>query len=339
MSSFDLDAVLNANTGVVAGSIPQVVLKSLDSATEELHEAVFFVKPEIASESSVDLKAVLRLINEQFRKFQIEIGAIRVLGSRYLKKHNVIGEHYGVINAISRKGTEALSAEVDNELKKQFEAEISAGALILGGQQFLNRYGSFTAGALAVMWDALNHQSKKIAPGTYALAINVFSERVILLNGFHPYQLEHFNADGRSIIVFVVRSAQDWSDLRDAVIGDTDPTRAKPGSLRQIFGQQKQELGIPVINKGLNGVHLSAGPLEGMVEVVRFFSDHEKAHTISPLGLAFGRALTIAGVSEEEIFHLMTNPELVHNGKRISAFDLTEKMNASTAAATLRAVL
>lgn len=49
------------------------------------------------------------------------------------------------------------------------------------------------------------------------------------------------------------------------------------GSVRRLFLQKKAELGFTDVSKGSNGVHMSAGPLEGMVEFIRFFSDHENS--------------------------------------------------------------
>ncbi len=265
----------------------------------------------------------------------MKLAAVLVLGSRYLAEYNIIGQHYGVINAISREGINALTNDVRLKLQSEFPDEIRAGATVLGGHQFLSRYPFFTPAALSVLWDALNSGSRRLAPGTYALPINVWSDKNIVLNGFHPHQLDHFQAPNRTIIAFAIRSATPWHTLRDKLVGDTDPTRAEAGSIRQILLERRARLQIPIINKGLNGVHLSAGPLEGMVEIIRFCSDYTSGQIIAPAQTAFGRALLAAGTPDSRIIQLASNPHLTVEGRSGSAFDLTEKLDAVDAASLL----
>jgi len=88
--------------------------------------------------------------------------------------------------------------------------------------------------------------------------------------------------------------------------------------------------------KGANGVHMSAGPLEGMVELQRFFSSADSRLSFS--NLSFGAALAAQGLSEEQIANLATNPDVSHEGKNISVFDLTEEKDAAESAALLKSV-
>jgi len=69
---------------------------------------------------------------------------------------------------------------------------------------------------------------------------------------------------------------------------------------------------------------MSAGPLEGMVEVQRFFG-------VKLENTAFGQALKKAGFTHEQIEQLAKNPTLDHSGKRVSAFDLTEEKDTAEA--------
>jgi hypothetical protein len=339
MLQFDSEQVVQANAAAISGRNAETTLQKYDSTGSEAHEAVFFLKPELTSEPGVDLRAVLELVNDQLGRFSVRVGGIRVLGSQYLRQYNIIDQHYGVINAISRKGPTALSPAVFDQLEKSFVTEISSGATVLGGHQFLERYRFFSPASLAVLWDALNSQSRKLAPGTYALPINVWSDQNIVLNGFHPHQLEHFNAANRSIIVMALRCETAWTALRDMMIGDTDPARAERGSLRQVFAQRQEDLNIPLVNKGQNGVHLSAGPLEGMVEVMRFFSENADGKELITTDTSFGRRLHASGFSEVEIDRLASNQVLEMGGRTTSAFDLTEKMDAHAAVTTLTAAV
>lgn len=98
---------------------------------------------------------------------------------------------------------------------------------------------------------------------------------------------------------------------------------------------QKAELGLGDVDKGTNGVHASAGPLEGMVELQRFFSDHEAGTTLGYDHTAFGKLLISKGLSLEQVQKLAHNPDLDQEGKKVSAFDATEEKNAAESAVIL----
>jgi hypothetical protein len=336
MRSIDVATVVSANQSIITGQRAKIVLAEFQPAEAFLHEAIFFIKPEISASSGVQLSKILDLIAHKFQDFSVELCGLSVLGSSYLRKYNLIGQHYRVINSISQKGIAALTPAVLSDIKLFFAKEFERGATILGGHQFLDAYPFFSPRALSVLWDALESTSRKFAPGTYGLAVNVESQPRIILNGFHPYQLDHFNADRRSIIVMVVRSSVHWATLRDALIGDTNPLKAKPESLRRMLLEKQVEFRIPIVNKGSNGIHLSAGPLEGMVEVIRFCSDHSSARLLGPSDTCFGRMLLAAGLKVAEIEELIGNPEVSVKGKSLSVFDATENMDAAAAVKAIK---
>ena len=94
-------------------------------------------------------------------------------------------------------------------------------------------------------------------------------------------------------------------------------------------------LGLPDVSQGANGIHLSAGPLEGMVEVQRFFTDHEAGRDVALADTVFGRRLAGSGLAEEQVRELAGNPNLTTEGREVSAFDLTEEVDAVEAAGQL----
>lgn len=294
-------------------------------------EAVFFFKPEIATLSEDGLVRAFEIIDGELSAHGVEVTNIGVLGYSYLNEHNVMGEHYGVINKISTHGANVLSSEATSKIRELGWAEEK----VFGGHQFLEAFPQFTAVSLSVLWDNLNQTSERLAPGTYAMRVQVLDEYVVLLNGFHPYQLEHFTSEGRAIVVAILRSNTSWGELRDHMIGSTDPTQAQSSSVRAKLLANAKNLGIPVFNKGLNGVHLSAGPLEGMVETIRFTSQLPNEHITQIQETNFGFALC-KKLGPEEAARLAENPDINVNGSAISAFDATELKDPEDAIALLR---
>jgi hypothetical protein len=93
--------------------------------------------------------------------------------------------------------------------------------------------------------------------------------------------------------------------------------------------------GVPIVNKGLNGIHLSAGPLEGMVELLRFRPATAEAEASTYSRTNFGAQLE-AELGRGSADHFAENPVLSVDGNSISAFDATEGKNPDEAIRILR---
>lgn len=121
--------------------------------------------------------------------------------------------------------------------------------------------------------------------------------------------------------------------LRSDVVGATDPRKANPGSFRRTILDRADELGLADVGQNANGLHLSAGPLEGMVEVCRFVLG-EAAGTAAS-STCFGALLHENGLSDVAIDSLAGNPNVHSEGRDVSVFDLTEELNSTAAAKVL----
>jgi hypothetical protein len=109
------------------------------------------------------------------------------------------------------------------------------------------------------------------------------------------------------------------------MIGSTDPERAEPDSIRGRLFREREMYGLKTVSSNFNGVHMSAGPLEALAELMRFFQGDVESYS-------FTAQLTQAGLSPERINWILTNPVLSHLGKVQTAFDLTEELDSQAAA-------
>ena len=294
------------------------------------HQFVLFLKPEATDiGNGVNLDKVLELLTERLSAFDVEIGAALALNGPYLAAHRLMDQHYGVINAISKGGYDAISEGAGAKLAADFGELIDAGAPVLGGHQFIDANPEFSPLALSTIND--NIGTSKLAGGTYVLKIDLLGQPQLILNPFHPYQLVPFTAPGKGIVVIEGISSTPWADLRGKLAGTTNPLNAAEGSIRQRFLAHQSDLGLAAVNQGANGVHLSAGPLEGMVEVQRFFSEHESGNQLAWSDTSFGQLLKSKGASADRVAELAGNPDI--GGE--SAFDLTEEIDAEDSAAKL----
>jgi hypothetical protein len=292
------------------------------------NEFVVFSKPELGRLTGGSLTAVWDLFAESLRAYQVTVHGSRVLTGAELEASGVMQEHYGVINQISRLGRSVLTEPAEQALQEQFAGSLDQ-AVVLGGHQFLSEYPEISPYALGVLF--ANAEVVRLGAGTYAASVTVDGTAVIILNGFHPRQLGFFTADDAVCAFLHASSPTSWDSLRSDLIGTTDPAKADAASIRGRLFADPAAFGLETVSYNFNGVHMSAGPLEGLAELQRFFG---RGRTLTDW--TFGQALRAAGISAEEVANLTANPLLeTADGQRGTAFDLTEGLDAGEAAALL----
>jgi hypothetical protein len=304
-----------------------------DTTVTGNHEFLFFIKPELLLEDQgIAREAVLELIMDRIQAFGLGIKYARVIGAGYLERHGLIAQHYGVINQIASDARNRISEAGRTLFEALFELPF-AQARVLGGLEWLQEYPAFNPDSLDYLWQ--NGSFQKLAGGTYALPLRLDGQTSYLVNGFHPRQLAHFTAQGRSIVVFTLVGDCAWSVARNQFIGKTCPADAAPGSIRRTLLEQKDAFGLKAVTPSWNGVHLSAGPIEALVELIRYHSDPEKGLFKSPGDYRMGQAL-LREWDESTVKALLANPILRIREKNASVFDLTEERNADDALELLR---
>lgn len=289
-----------------------------------LNELLFFVKPEITQSTKFSIEKVLKLVFQAFDDYDLKISGLVILGAEGLKKYDLLSKHYGVINTISKYGLKALSEKATINFNTIFQNNIE-NVNILGAFEFIEKFAFFNELSLNVLWE--NKENYKLSGGTYCEKIKVFEEEIYLLNGFHPYQISHYTKEGSSIIVFILQTNTKWKILRNEMIGATDPSKADLNSLRRVFFDKKDELGTSQINQGYNGVHLSAGPIEALSEIIRFMSNYNENKRLGIKDTGIGKFMLKKGLKEEDVSLLLENPVLDMNGQKTTAFDLTEEID------------
>ena len=123
-----------------------------------------------------------------------------------------------------------------------------------------------------------------------------------------------------------------WSDFRANFIGPTNPELGPETSLRGTVLKNWQSLGLPARpDGGDNGVHASAGPLEGLVERGVWLGTPFEEDPV-------GAAAIAAGVSGQWLKAAAMNPPTVRDVKEVPLFDLLEDMQTSEALLVMAAM-
>jgi hypothetical protein len=292
---------------------------------EGKNEFLFFIKPEITlNDKQVKFQAILEMIFLKIDFFKLKIKNIRILNAAYLERNNIIAQHYGVINKLSSNILLSISEEAKENFEKIYKVEFNSSE-VYGSLEFLEHFSDFTSKSLSYLWQ--NGKVEKLAGGTYAQKLSLDGKAVFIVNGFHPRQLDHFIANDRSIVSMTLVSDISWADARNNFVGKTNPKDAKPGSIRSELLLNKEKFGLQNISSSWNGVHLSAGPVEGLVELMRYNSNYDQGKILSAKDFTFGQQIAdkLAGAKAESI---LKNPVVEYNGKKISIFDLTEEMDS-----------
>lgn len=318
-----------------------------DSAREYKNEYLFFIKPEITvCAGSLGFESVIELMFNKLENFGFYISGMNAVSSEYLKKYGIIASHYGVINALSRNAEKNLSPQAWQKFHEVFWKKTETDTTdkadakgikprIIGSLEFLEIFREFDPDSLDRLWR--QHKTIKLAPGTYCAEVTTDDEKIYLINGFHPAQLNHFEAKGRVIVTADIHSNVNWSTARNDFIGKTNPSDAKPGSLRNdLLVLMRKHLSVE-IDSSHNGFHLSAGPVEALAEQIRYNSDFSKGIIKSAADYSFGRNL-IKSFGTEVTRQLLENPVVKFKNEHISIFDLTEEKNSSEVIEILKTI-
>ena len=222
----------------------------------------------------------------KFDEFEVQLHAINLLSSKYLKTFEIMDAHYGIINRVSKHGYEIISEEAKVNFHMTYLDYLKKNPLIFGAHQFLKTYPEVSAKQLSDWTQEAGIE--KFANGTYCSAIQYKGDPFLILSPFHPFQLEYFTSGEKTLIVFEGLTHTPWTKLRNELVGATNPANAINGSIRNFLFTNQGELNISTIDQRYNGIHLSAGPLEGMVEIQRFFSDYKSGQIITFNQTTFG---------------------------------------------------
>ncbi len=254
-----------------------------------------------------------------------------MLSGRFLEAHDVIASHYGVIDRVARDPRKHL-AQGGVTRFEQIYGVAFAEARVVGAVRYLEERPEVSPEELSDRW--LEEGYEKLAGGSYCLHLE--SEGLFVFNGFYPQLLRHYTREAARIVVFVLSGDPAWAAARRSLIGSTDPAAAETGSIRRELLESADELRLSAVTPNLNGVHLSAGPVEAVVELIRFTDDRTGAPP-SYGDFTFGETL-LREFSVAATEAILSNPDVVVDGATVSIFDLTEELDADEAIRVLSAV-
>jgi hypothetical protein len=278
---------------------------------------VTMVKPEAMAPGSAEAAlgetlAVLEAEDVQVHRWAVEPAA------RFLAR-GMLARHYPRLHRVAREGASALCDEARGRLAAFCE---SHG---LDEQDTMTPYDAFVVDADldAASLDTMLRDAgvTKLGPGSYVSQVALGGRHRALLNGFVPMMAEQHLERVAGLAVVECTSEREIADLRDNVLGTLDPGAAAPSTLRARVAEVVAERQGGTISEGRNGIHLSAGHLEGVFQVWHYLG--------APLGEAVDTRALAPGMEHpadhRRFSALAADPNLLVEGSSsISPFGVTE---------------
>jgi nucleoside diphosphate kinase len=237
--------------------------------SDKENETLFFLKPEFFQLKDFKFtEPLLDFIFEKIKEFNIEISGVLNLKAEFLKEKKIVERHYGVINKLSVNGSKIISKNDKEKIKDALKIKDLSGYKILGGHEIIQKFKNISEERLTKLWYEKN--GYRIGEGFYVQLHAINNEKIILINGFNPSQIKHYTSTGSQIVLFLLETDTEWSKLRDDMVGDTFPEKAKDGSVRHVLYNNSKKFGIREINVAKNFVHASSGPFDALFEICNF---------------------------------------------------------------------
>lgn len=285
------------------------------------NRALVFIKPHAVTEKTVSF------VEEFLGRHHIQLSDARRINATQISRQGIVDRHYFAIarTAVFSKPEEyELGGGAKGKFADAFgigwDAAVEKGK-ILNSVDAQERLDNISGIELNELWK--QSQQTKLAPGLYA---GYFAQQdFYVINGFYPGQREVFTTEGAEVVLYEAEfdpAQVSWEQFRGKIIGATDPARAVEGSLRNQLLERYTELGQtakPEMSR--NGVHASAGPLEGLRERMVWLGTKVQK-------TALAGALLERGMSRERLDELLENPVIQLDGQSGPVFDLTEDIDA-----------
>ncbi len=290
------------------------------------NQFLFFTKPELVRGlSRKNVSDIFAFLAERIESAAMNVESAVILNGRYMEKHGIVSAHYGVIDEATRRPAAFFSAKATDAFRSSF-GRLPSDSEVLGGFDYMARFG-IDAEELSGLW--LTRELRKLASGMYC--VHIKEKDVYLVNGFYPRMLLHFTREDSAVAGLTIRADMAWKELRSSFLGSTDPSKAVSGSIRRELLDRKGYFGLETVSANFNGVHASAGPVEALVELLRFTRDAGSGDASAAMdGFAFGKAL-LGRFPEHAVRAFCSNAQVRCDGKTTSVFDLTEELDSDAA--------
>ncbi len=282
------------------------IIEKINLKTNKKNQFVAFFKPETFLDKAPEqIEKILNMVFDKFEEYGVDITGSAHFPGPALGEFSIMDRHYGVINRLSKSASKVLSSE-EKELVLKTLGIKDGKRKILGGHEAYPNSG-MNVFEFDKYW--LTSPSTKIRSGFYVREMQIASEKIVVVNGFHPNQLEHYTGAGRELIIMIGATNTSWQTFRQDMLGETFPDKAKPESIRGTLYKNPKEYGFEKVGIDNNVLHISAGPTEALFEMDNFLNNAFGIDILTN-GANLSSKLITEGFGPNEIKELITMKEI-----------------------------
>ncbi len=240
------------------------VVKILPEKALPDSNGIIFLKPELCSLSPENLYLVLSYFESLTKKHHLEIQNTFVVSGSFIIKNNIYAENYKNIREHACYNF-LLNEIIYPKLSKI--KEFKNCQLVIGGIALTEK--GYSPEFVLDLW--LNSgKAIKIDNDFYGVPCLLEGQKILLINGFYPAQVEQYNVPNSKIILFSFKTEKSFSFLKKYFQGTAEIQGRYNGSMRQHLYENRHKYQLDSFSPSRNGIHLSGNREEGQREVTLF---------------------------------------------------------------------
>lgn len=234
-------------------------------------DGVIFFKPEICSVSTKILRLILDYFIHMTELHSINIQSIYIISGSFLIKNNILNKIYMEIRKYS-----LLSTTRTNDFTLLFAdilGKIDNSNTVIGSLRLVKM--GYSPSFLMQLW-LDSGPASKIADNLYVVPCLLNNKKILLVNGFFPYQVEQYRNKNCKIIFFTFKTEESFYNLKQYFQGSIDSTQRHKYSIRQYLFNLNDKHLLDNITISRNGIHMSSTCEQGMREIEVFIKALKK---------------------------------------------------------------
>jgi len=222
---------------------------------------VMFLKPEICNIPLEKLSMVLEYIKLMANIYSEEI---YMISGKHLIQQKIIDDIY---KRIKKKSTLNIGKETKkHQHLTRKDSELKDSDYILGSLELAKK--GLSPEHIIKLWE--QGPIIKMDNALYGIPCVLNNIKVVLTNGFFPYQYEQYISDASKILLFFFKTKTSFPVLKRYFQGSAEPFKRHQNSIRQYLADFMVKHSLGILDMSRNGIHLSENQYEGKKEVKIF---------------------------------------------------------------------
>jgi hypothetical protein len=260
------------------GSSHKDVVKIFPESSSTDSKGIIFLKPELCSLPPKNLRLILSYFLDLARKYAIEVQGLFIISGNFIINEKIYDKNYDNIrrNALYNLQIDQIShPTLLKVIEKTENCQLAIGGIALAEKGYSPEF-------ILDLW-LTSGRASKIEDDFYGVPCLLGGQKILLINGFYPAQVEQYKVPNSKIILFSFKTEKSFAFLKKYFQGTAEIQGRYKGSMRQHLYENRHKYQLSSFSPTKNGIHLSGNREEGQREVALFreaiqnYFDHRQA--------------------------------------------------------------